>query len=431
MILLLINNSFFKECNFINNNMVDNKIITVLHFGKTQKFVINKNYYNSDDNNNIDCYISSFNPDKIINKKRKRLSQNNSNKKKRRNKFTITNKLNSNSKNTYIKFIKNVNLSPPFKLDTIDDLLYIAWNYQGDAFDCSILWKMIPTLSELNKLVGMTKLKIEVINLILYYLQNLHVHKSPNGNVISDQDLLHTVLYGGPGLGKTRVAHILAKLYCKMGCLPTENVIVAKKTDFIGKYVGHTEDKTNKLLNNSIGGVLFIDEAYSMGQTEGTDSFSKIAIDLLNQFLSEHKGEMICIIAGYEKELNDCFFSVNPGLERRFRWKITIDPYTGDELYEMFCKKIKSEKWTIRKDMLEKNFFTINIKSFPFFGGDIDNFFTFCKTSHSRRIFGNKECVKKELNNSDIKEGFKSFCEHKQILDDNINPCKEYNSMYM
>jgi AAA+ superfamily predicted ATPase len=419
--------------------MVDNKIITVLHSGKTQKSIIDKNYYNSSANDNINDNIPSLNPDKFINKKRKRSYQNNSSKKKRQKKCKNTfNKNTSITKNTSTskrsitsKSNKTPTLSPPFKIDTIDDLLYIAWNYQGDAFDCSTLWKMIPALSELNKLVGMTKLKKEVINLILYYLQNLHIHKSPSGNVISDQDLLHTVLYGGPGLGKTRVAHILAKLYCKMGFLSTNNVIVAKKTDFIGKWVGHTEDKTTELLNKSLGGVLFIDEAYSMGHSEKTDSFSKAAIDLLNQFLSENKGEMICIIAGYEKELNECFFSVNPGLARRFRWKITIDPYTGDELYEMFCKKIKSERWAVGKYMLEKDFFTINIKSFPFFGGDIDNFFTFCKTSHSRRIFGNKECVKKELSNFDVKEGFKSFCEHKQILDnDNTNFSKEY-SMYM
>jgi AAA+ superfamily predicted ATPase len=421
--------------------MVDNKIIIVFPEGNTQKSIIDKNYYSSPSNDSVNYAISSFNPDKFVNKKRKRPSQNkSSNKRSRRRrsppstKNSINIKINLDTKTSTpssSNSIKNPILSPPFKLDTIDDLLYIAWNYQSDdAFDSSTLWSMIPILSELNRLVGMTKLKKEVINLILYYIQNLHVRKTPSGNIISDQDLLHTVLYGGPGLGKTRVAHILAKLYCKMGYLPTETVIIAKKTDFIGKYIGHTEDKTMELLNKSIGGVLFIDEAYSMGHSERTDSFSKAAIDLLNQFLSEHKGEMVCIIAGYEKELNDCFFSVNPGLERRFRWKITIDPYTGEELYEMFCKKIKSEMWTMAENMLEKDFFSINIKSFPFFGGDIDNLFTFCKTSHSRRIFGNKDCVKKELSNFDVKEGFKSFYEHKQILDDNIDSCKEY-SMYM
>jgi len=321
-------------------------------------------------------------------------------------------------------------ISPPFKLDTIDDLLYIAWNYQGDAFDWFTLWNMIPVLSELNRLVGMKKLKGKIVNLILYYIQGLHLRKGPNGDSISDGDMLHTALYGVPGTGKSTLAHILAKIYCKMGYLPTDNVIVAKKTDFVGKWVGHSEDKTTELLNRSLGGVLFIDEAYSMGHPERTDSFSKTAIDLLNQFLSERKGEMVCIIAGYEKELQECFFSINPGLERRFPRKFTIDSYTGEELHEMFCKKVTIEGWDLKSDAVKKEFFVDNLKSFPFFGGDIDNFFTFCKTEHSRRIFGVENVVKKELNNADIDEGFKTFCEHQKPSKDD-QKSHETEQMYI
>lgn len=305
-------------------------------------------------------------------------------------------------------------INPPFKLDTIDDLLYIAWNYQGENLDWFTLWNMIPSLNELNNMVGMKKFKQELIDIILYYIQGLHIRNEGSGNCIADEDMLHTALYGSPGTGKTSIAHILAKIYCKIGYLPTDNVIVAKKTDFVGKWVGHSEDKTTNLLNSSLGGVLFIDEAYSMGNSEKTDSYSKAAVDLLNQFLSEHKGEMICIIAGYEEELEECFFSINKGLERRFPRKFTIESYTGEELYKIFCIKVKSSGWNIGEGAVDKSFFENNIESFPFFGGDIENFFTFCKTKHSRRICGVSSAVKKELNNEDITEGFKTFCKNQK-----------------
>ena len=306
-------------------------------------------------------------------------------------------------------------VAPPFKLDTIEDLLYIAWNYQGDVFDWFTLWSMIPALTELNRLVGMEKLKQGVIDLVVYYLQDLHIRRGPRGNDISDGDMLHTVLYGPPGTGKTTVAHILAKLYCKMGFLPTENVVVAKRSDLVGKWIGHSESKTTEILNSALGGVLFLDEVYSMGHSEKTDSFAKAAVDLINQFLSEHKGEMVCIIAGYEKELNECFFSINPGLERRFPWRFTIDSYTPKEMTEMFRRKVRKEGWNLFEGDSEKppavdvEFFTTNAVSFPFFGGDIDNFFTFCKTAHSRRIFGMKDVTKKLLIREDLERGFGMF----------------------
>lgn len=326
------------------------------------------------------------------------------------------------------KWRNRPSINPPFKLDTIDDLLYLAWNYQGESLDWFTLWNMIPSLNELNRMVGMKKLKEELIDMILYYIQGLHIRKGSADNYIADEDMLHTALYGAPGCGKTSVAHILAKIYCKIGYLPTENVIIAKKTDFVGKWVGHSEDKTTNLLNSSLGGVLFIDEAYSMGQSEKTDSFSKAAVDLLNQFLSEHKGEMVCIIAGYEKELEECFFSINKGLERRFPRKFTIESYTGEELYKIFCGKVSSSGWKLGEGAVDGSFFEDNITSFPFFGGDIDNFFTFCKTKHSRRICGVSLAVKKELNNEDITGGFKTFCQNKKNKDD--DPYKN-NQMYI
>ena len=295
-------------------------------------------------------------------------------------------------------------MNPPFDLKNVKDLLHIAWNYKGDEFDWFTLWNMIPELQELDNLVGMNDVKEKIIDLILYYIQGLHM----NGDEMTESDVLHTMLCGGPGTGKTTLAHIFAKLYCKMGFLPTSNVVVAKRSDFIGKWIGHSESQTTEILESSLGGVLFIDEAYSMGQEDRPDSFSKASIDLINSFLSENSGEMICIIAGYERELETCFFNMNPGLKSRFPWKFTIESYGAGDLLEIFIRKVRTEKWKLGNGSVDKNFFAKHLNHFPFFGRDIANFFTFCKTAHSRRIFGTIE-TKKLLTKQDIERGIISF----------------------
>lgn len=299
-------------------------------------------------------------------------------------------------------------ITPPFKLNTVEDLLYVAWNYQGNTFDWFTLWNLIPPLTELSSLVGMKELKSGVVDLILYYLQGLN----------NDDDMLHTVLYGSPGVGKTTVAKILAKIYCRMGFLPSEKVVVAKRSDLVGKWVGHSESKTMEILESALGGVLFIDEAYSMGHGDKTDSFAKASVDLINQFLSEHKGEFVCIVAGYEKEMNNCFFAINPGLQRRFAWKFYITSYSPNELCIMFHRKVSGGGWAIAEGAARDGFFTQHKDAFPFFGGDIDTFFTFCKTAHSRRIFGLEGVKKKLLSKDDIEEGMKVFGSHRKEEDD-------------
>jgi SpoVK/Ycf46/Vps4 family AAA+-type ATPase len=295
----------------------------------------------------------------------------------------------------------------------LDDLLYIAWNYQGDAFDWFTLWSLIPALTELNNLVGMKALKQGVIDLIVYYLQSLHLGTRPTD--LDEGDMLHTVLMGSPGTGKTTVAKILAKIYCRLGFLSTEKVVVVKRSDLVGKYIGHSESKTTELLESAIGGVFFLDEAYSMGHGDKTDSFAKAAVDLINQFLTEHKKDFVCIIAGYEKELNECFFSINPGLERRFPWRFKVDEYSAGEMSEIFTRKIAKEGWVATESGVKhaSTMFEGNMDEFPYFGGDIDSFFTMCKTVHSRRIFGTTE-DKRHLTDADLKRAFGMYVEHRK-----------------
>ena len=172
-------------------------------------------------------------------------------------------------------------------------------------------------------MVGMKTLKETLLNQILYFMQKLHANEKCN-------DFKHTVIYGPPGTGKTEIAKLLGKIYSKIGILNSNNDFIFKKVtrnDLIAGYLGQTAIKTRGVINQCIGGVLFIDEAYSLGSHNDNDSFSNECIDILCEALSDHKDNLMVIIAGYEDEINNRFFSINKGLKSRFIWKFNIENY--------------------------------------------------------------------------------------------------------
>ena len=245
-----------------------------------------------------------------------------------------------------------------------------------------MLWAIIPQLIKLDKIIGMVELKQTIFYQIIYYLQEL--------NIKDNEEYLHTVIMGSPGSGKTTIAEIIGEIYKNMGILSKSSSFkIAKREDFIAEYLGQTAIKTKKLLKSCIGGILFIDEVYALGPGQkDKDSFSKEAIDTLNAFLSEHKNDFCCIIAGYEHEIKKCFFSVNPGLERRFQWIHQIAEYSAKELASIMLKMIKEMKWKINlthKELSDK--IDTNKNLFKNLGGDIEAFTTKCKMSHAQRVF--------------------------------------------
>ena len=266
------------------------------------------------------------------------------------------------------------------------------------------MYKIKPHLIELNNMIGMSSLKNHILDQILYFSQGLHKNKNNNG------DFMHTVIYGPPGTGKTEVAKILGKIYSKLGVLKKGIFKKATRVDFIAGYLGQTAIKTKDLLNSCNGGVLFIDEAYSLGNEEKKDSFSKECIDTLCEALSDNKENLMVIIAGYEKELNDCFFNHNQGLESRFIWRFNIDGYNGEELMQIFIKKVNDNGWKISVDSnITKEWFTKNLPYFKYFGRDMETLFTKTKIAHSRRVFCKPEHLKTKINIEDLNKGFEMF----------------------
>jgi SpoVK/Ycf46/Vps4 family AAA+-type ATPase len=291
------------------------------------------------------------------------------------------------------------------KIDNLKDLIEVGkTNKFYKNINSIMLWDILPYLIELDEMIGMNGLKETIFYQIIYYLQNMH---KKNRN----EEYLHTMILGAPGTGKTSVAKIIGNIYRYMGILSRDSVFkIGYRNDFVGEYLGQTANKTKKFLDSCLGGVLFIDEVYSLGPGQkDKDSYSKEAIDTICSYLSEHKNDFCCIIAGYESEVKQCFLSVNSGLERRFPWVHIIENYSDENLSEIFFKMIKEIKWELKENVNKSfmtKFFKENRDFFKNVGGDIETFITKIKMVHSKRVF----CMDKEnrfiITDSDIEDGF-------------------------
>ena len=211
-------------------------------------------------------------------------------------------------------------------------------------------------LTELDRMIGMNKLKNSIVDQVIYFIQNLHI----NNNAVNP-DFMHTCIYGPPGTGKTEVAKLMGKIFSSMGVLKNNYFRKVTRADLIAGYLGQTAIKTRDVVKEALGGVLFIDEAYALGNSEKRDSFAKECIDTLCEALSNHKDKLMVIIAGYEEELDQCFFSFNPGLRSRFPWSFKTDKYSYEDLFKIFCKKVSEINWSYQKN-ISKEFFKENIK---------------------------------------------------------------------
>lgn len=233
--------------------------------------------------------------------------------------------------------------------------------------------------------------------------------KSSNGRfLLSDFTVTHN----------TTLANILANLYAKLGVLDSGHVVVASRAQMIGKYIGHSESQTTKLLDEAIGGVLLIDEAYSLSKGSSPDSFSKAVIDIINQRLTERGSEFVCIIAGYKKELDECFFSVNPGLKRRFTQIFEIEDYTSNDLTMLFLRRANKDGWKVADEDHLRQILKREFAAFKFFGGDIDSFFTECKFCHSLTTLL-LSSSQKTLTPEDIEKGIMCFLKSREDAKDN------------
>lgn len=293
------------------------------------------------------------------------------------------------------------------KVECLEDLLYLIDKYpiRSDIkynIDMSSLHNIAESLRKLNSMIGLHTLKQSIVYQIIYYIQNFHLL----GN--NENDYMHTVIYGPPGTGKTEIAKIIGEIFSKLGILQSNTFKKVTRADLVAGYLGQTAIKTKNIIQECLGGVLFIDEAYSLGNTEKGDSFSKECIDTLCESLSHHKHEIMVIIAGYKEELNKCFFSYNEGLESRFSWRYETEEYSAEELKKIFEKKVKDANWSTIEELPE-SWFEKNKKYFKYYGRDIETLFAKTKISHSARVFCKPSSFKTKISVKDITKGLQLY----------------------
>lgn len=183
---------------------------------------------------------------------------------------------------------------------------------------------------ELDQLIGLDHIKDLMYE--IYALLQIASMRTEAG-LHSGAQVYHMVFKGNPGTGKTTVARIVARMFQRMGVLSKGHLIEVERADLVGEYIGHTAQKTRDLVKKALGGVLFIDEAYSLARG-GEKDFGKEAIDTLVKSMEDQKNQFILILAGYSDEM-DYFLQCNPGLPSRFPIQMDFPDYSIDQLIQI------------------------------------------------------------------------------------------------
>ena len=201
---------------------------------------------------------------------------------------------------------------------------------------------MVPGCKAMTELIGMDEAKKQLFKLVVRnLLQKLLPDKSRSSH------LQNLVVLGPPGVGKTSLLRAFALICSSGGITRRPHVSFVSRSDLVGQYLGATAKATKQVVENALGGLLVIDEVYSLGSADNRDSFAKEAIDTLTQLMEEHKEDLLVAVAGYEHEVRNCFFNQNKGLERRFLIWLSLKPSTPTQLAHIFENCCKDKGWTV------------------------------------------------------------------------------------
>lgn len=242
-------------------------------------------------------------------------------------------------------------------------------------------------LEELNALVGLESVKEKVSDLIAY--QKVQKLRREN-NLFSYKNTLHLAFTGNPGTGKTTVARIIGRIYKQIGLLSKGHFVEVSRTDLIAGYQGQTALKVKKVIEKAKGGVLFIDEAYSITENDHADSYGRECLTELTKALEDYRDDLVVIVAGYTEPMKK-FFESNPGLKSRFNTFIEFEDYSAYELEEILENMCSLNDYELSDDarkLLQEYFIKkVETKEDNFANGRmVRNLFDDLVMNHARRV---------------------------------------------
>ncbi len=245
---------------------------------------------------------------------------------------------------------KSTGKKPAINTDALADV-----SGKKEKDDKPVIRDVSVVIEELNALVGLKPVKQEIESLVnLIKIRKLREERGfPSTNIT-----LHMVFSGNPGTGKTTVARMLAEIYAALGLLSKGHLVEVDRAGLVSGYVGQTATKTTKVIEKALGGVLFIDEAYSLTAKKGENDFGQEAVDTLLKGMEDNRDNLVVIVAGYT-DLMEEFLDSNPGLRSRFNRFIFFDDYNATELtaiFESMCKKNQFKISQEARDKIELSF---------------------------------------------------------------------------
>ena len=278
-------------------------------------------------------------------------------------------------------------------------------------------------LDELNALVGLEKVKSKVQDLIVYQkIQKMRREQ----NLHSAKNTLHLAFTGNPGTGKTTVARIVGRIYKQIGLLSRGHFVEVSRTDLIAGYQGQTALKVKKVIEQAKGGVLFIDEAYSITENDHTDSYGREALTELTKALEDYREDLVVIVAGYTEPMNQ-FFESNPGLKSRFNTFIEFDDYSSNELDEILVSMCKNNDYILTDEVKKKIHFYFeqqtSSKDKSFSNGRlVRNLFDDLVMNHARRVINIENPGREELSTIKVEDfAFTDYANDNNGLTDDNN----------